>query len=1674
MNDQLSPTLELRSPHSVSQFSAVGLEHRQNAIPDPTTFNDMLDFKMFPKQRNFVKDMRKHSGSFLIKLFLSIILIVASQFTQAQTIGQSAVSRSYLDSSQGILNADNTNLSSYINYRVSSYQFYSSAAGRQITPVLVEDTGSSLIVRGIGATRTAANGVNNFSFSLVSGSDVIANSNYRLGWRNGPTSTAAQQGVVNWNSGGASYDLHQPGGSSSISVGGSYGIDAQSPFSRTYSINWTLATPVDSEPTSQAYSASATSGLNSSSLSWGRGNGTNVIVFAAQTTGGSPSISDGSSYFASSSFGSGSSAGAGWYCVYNSSGSNVTVTNLSQNTNYRFAVYEYNNTYGTYNYNQSVGSNLINTTTDTPPTVTSITVPGSSTGAFPITINFSENVTGFDITDLSVGNGNASNFQTLSSSQYTADIAPLADGTTTIDIGIGLFQDFAGNANTAAANQASVTVTAKLALNFNGSNENVTIARTAITEGLTYEAWIKTSTTAGDPSYAGAPGMAIIGDYNNDVGFSFGLTNGLLEMNHFTSSWQTVSGTNSVANGSWHHVAVSHDKASGDVVLYLDGSVEVTGNIPWSAVADYHSFNRIGSTYTSGTLDGQFFQGDMDEVRIWNKPLSLAHINYYMDNELTGNEVGLIACYNFEEGTGTDLINVEGTTALNGSLQNMDNTNWSGGNASIGAPLGTEPDFVMDFDGTTQYVEVADDDAFSFGDGTTDQKLSMEAWVNFDVVTLQTIVSKRASASEWHFVIGSSGNPSIILMDNSAGGYIEKESTGISFTPGEWYHLAFTYDGSGTGNGITIYVDGTDVGGNATIVGSYTAMENTTSPVQIGTVNGGATFPTNGRLDEVRIWSVERTAAQINAFKDVELNGGEPNLVGYWNFENAGGSTIPDLAITDGAQNGTMTNMDPANDYVLQSNVANAGAQDTTPPSPTIATSSATTDSPIAIDIDFGEVVVNFEEADLTVVNAIIHNFTNVDGQNYTADLYANAAGTVTADISAGVANDLTGNASLIASQFSISANSPNNALAFSASDYVSIPHDPLFDLADDFTVEFWFNHTTSGNVIIIEKGNNNAEWSIQQSSGLKIILNIGNSATSTNGTYNDGNWHHAVVIYRGANDASIYIDGVDDTDNVNVGTPNYATYDGDVNIGGRGTSNSYNGTLDEIRIWDDERTFGEIQSFQNSSLIGNEDGLIAYYRFDETSGLNLPDLSGNARDGTLNNMTGTEWTTSTAFVLSSPTNLVAYASSPTEITLKWTDNSISENNYLIERADDFGFTTNVTTVDATLLANATTYVHSAGTNTGYFYRVTPTNGSEDASSQSSVEFATTDAFPGSGMEFTALTDRVVISNPENFEENILTVEAWVNTTSTTDFSRVAACGDGGGQRWSLNVNGTSWGFPVGKAVATAQFSGGAAYAASITDVNDGQWHHIAATYNLTTTAVQIYVDGVLEGSGSSSGSSTTAAAHVTLGNFHAPWDQSLQGQLDEVKIWNNIKSDFSDRFSPVDLSMAQPNLIGYFPLDENGGTTTVDRSANNNDGTILGATFVTSGAGAIPIYNATAVTTSAFTANWEAIAGGADDLTIEWGTGGSFANNTVLSGGAQNGSSSVVSASLTAGTVYEYRIKATVGGNETAYSDPVSFMVQPGSALPFTGDDFVTVADNSLLEPSGDFTIEYWMNTNA
>ncbi|MFH1319613.1 MAG: GEVED domain-containing protein [Bacteroidota bacterium] len=131
-------------------------------------------------------------------------------------------------------------------------------------------------------------------------------------------------------------------------------------------------TPPASQATIGSYSNNTTG--TSITVNWSRSwSGDKVLVVArlTATTDVDPTI--GTSYTANTTFNLGVPTGTGNYVVYNNTGSSVTVTGLTQNTDYTFTVYEYNTTGNCYLIPSSSSSVTTACPTPATPSISSAT-----------------------------------------------------------------------------------------------------------------------------------------------------------------------------------------------------------------------------------------------------------------------------------------------------------------------------------------------------------------------------------------------------------------------------------------------------------------------------------------------------------------------------------------------------------------------------------------------------------------------------------------------------------------------------------------------------------------------------------------------------------------------------------------------------------------------------------------------------------------------------------------------------------------------------------------------------------------------------------------------------------------------------------------------------------------------------------------------------------------------------------------------------------------------------------------------------------------------------------------------------------------------------------------------------------------------------------------------------
>lgn len=144
--------------------------------------------------------------------------------------------------------------------------------------------------------------------------------------------------------------------------------------------------------------------------------------------------------------------------------------------------------------------------------------------------------------------------------------------------------------------------------------------------------------------------------------------------------------------------------------------------------------------------------------------------------------------------------------------------------------------------------------------------------------------------------------------------------------------------------------------------------------------------------------------------------------------------------------------------------------------------------------------------------------------------------------------------------------------------------------------------------------------------------------------------------------------------------------------------------------------------------------------------------------------------------------------------------------------------------------------------------------------------------------------DSVAISGMDNFPSNAITVEFWLNTSDTTRSGTVFSYASTGSSNDFLIFNYRSFAIYRGGGVNTG-----------ITG-NDGEWVHIAVTWQSTGGQAQLYKNGKLAWSGSvGAGTSITSGGTITIGQeqdcIGGCFDpsQAVNGLVDEVRVYSLV-----------------------------------------------------------------------------------------------------------------------------------------------------------------------------------------
>lgn len=540
----------------------------------------------------------------------------------------------------------------------------------------------------------------------------------------------------------------------------------------------------------------------------------------------------------------------------------------------------------------------------------------------------------------------------------------------------------------------------------------------------------------------------------------------------------------------------------------------------------------------------------------------------------------------------------------------------------------------LDFDGTDDFVTLPN--LIPSGSYTK------EAWIRTPSFAAGSNLISGTATAFWA--------PSGQLSAGHNGTFNLVEDPGIML-PNTWYHVAVTYN-SATGD-LILYRDGVQVD---IAVGVANHAETIQYIGAFGS-GGGPAFFWAGQIDEVRIWNVARTAVQISNSLSCQLHGDEPGLVGYYNFNqgtaganNAGVTTLNETGDHCTPLNGTLNNFalngatsnwvgsGPSFSGTCTNNDANINVSGNS-----VCITDGDNTPSLTDHTNFGTysgtgIVRNFTVSNtgggtLTISNITISgpdaaNFSITgspsspiaSGGSETLQITFSGTGVGARSATVTITND---DGDELSFDFAISGTIaiPSEALQFDGNnDHVTLPN----ILTPSYTKEAWVYSTNTvgaGNNIV--SGAQTALWAPTPTFQLSSGHNGSYTLVQDPDPLLPNTWTHVAVTYDATTQImSLYKNGalVDQTPGVANHTEN-ALY-----IGAFTGVFTFNGSIDEVRIWNYARSAAEISNNYNCQLSGDEGGLIAYYNFADGIGLannaGLTTLVDRSDDCTNNNGT--------------------------------------------------------------------------------------------------------------------------------------------------------------------------------------------------------------------------------------------------------------------------------------------------------------------------------------------------------------------------------------------------------------------------------------------------------------------
>jgi hypothetical protein len=412
------------------------------------------------------------------------------------------------------------------------------------------------------------------------------------------------------------------------------------------------------------------------------------------------------------------------------------------------------------------------------------------------------------------------------------------------------------------AHNASIKPTAAISINFwfNPSNVNSSAVQT-----------ILSTTQSGGYSVA-LNGTSASGTCNANsfcffvnVGGTYYITN-YAKSNFKNNTWYLFTGT---YDGNTNRMYINGQQID---TVSQSGTINYTSNTPVCLASEPNA---------SACIDGNYFNGLMDDVRVYNRALSAVEVRQLYNLGATSKQAvspvvtstscsyglscGLLGYWTFDGkdvNWSTGLASDKSGNLNTGSMLNMSTTS---------SPIPGKSGQGLKFDGANDAINAGSTSSLTDIQNQGGGGMTVAFWINPDSNSTKYILAKGGAnngSGTWSILKASNTNPARLSF-NKEGGTDASKNYNSLLVSGVWQHIVLTWDGTmAVSTGVLVYrngvlvsnVTGTDGASANSDSGNALCMGNLST---IGSANCATSGSADMKLDDVMIYNRVLSAAEV-------------------------------------------------------------------------------------------------------------------------------------------------------------------------------------------------------------------------------------------------------------------------------------------------------------------------------------------------------------------------------------------------------------------------------------------------------------------------------------------------------------------------------------------------------------------------------------------------------------------------------------------------------------------------------------------------------------------------------------------------------------------------------------------------------------------------------------------